>query len=74
MKKFVRIFLGIILSFLGLLWFLQGADIVHIAPILCFSNCEIMTGGSQFWVATGVLTFIVGIIIIGFSNKKVNKK
>jgi hypothetical protein len=30
-----------------------------------------MTGGSQFWVATGVLTFIVGIIIIGFSNKKV---
>lgn len=66
MKKFVRIFLGTFLSFLGLLWFLQGADIVHIAPILCFSNCEIMTGGSKFWAATGVLTFIVGIITLVF--------
>ncbi len=67
MKKFVVAFVGVIVTLLGLLWFLQGADIVHLDPILCFSNCEVITGGSQFWEATGAIAFIIGIIIIGVS-------
>jgi uncharacterized membrane protein len=49
---------------LGLLWFLQGAAVLRICPVVCISNCECVTGGSQFWEAVGAIALIVGITII----------
>jgi hypothetical protein len=39
-----RILFGVALSLLGLLWLLQGADLVHIRPILCVANCKPLEG------------------------------
>ncbi|CAN5208173.1 hypothetical protein BH09PAT1_BH09PAT1_8210 [soil metagenome] len=69
MKKIVTVIIGVIASLLGSLWFLQGADIVHLNPILCFSNCEVITGGSTFWEVIGVVVLIIGIIMIFNSIK-----
>lgn len=60
---------GVIAILLGLLWFLQGSDIVHLQPILCFANCEPITGKSLLWQAIGAITFVVGIILIGKIGK-----
>jgi hypothetical protein len=71
MKKIVLAIVGIIAVLLGLLWFLQGADLVHIKPILCFANCEPVTGKSLTWQITGAIVFAVGIFII-YKNLKKN--
>lgn len=65
-KKYVAILIvGVILVLLGLLWFLQGSDIVHLKPLLCFADCEPITGKSPLWQAIGAITFIVGIVLVG---------
>ena len=56
------------MTLLGLLWFLQGADILHIRPILCFADCEYITGGSRFWAITGALSFVLGIAVLAASH------
>ena len=45
-----RILFGVALTLLGLLWLLQGADLVHIRPILCVTNCTPLEGGSVGWM------------------------
>jgi len=69
-KRIVAIFLGIVMVFLGLLWLLQGSDLVHIKPILCFANCEPITGKSLQWQITGVITFVIGSFIIYANSKR----
>lgn len=59
-KSIAAIFFGIILALLGLLWFLQGSDLVHIKPILCFANCEPVTGRSFQWQIVGSVVFVIG--------------
>lgn len=54
---------GVILVLLGLLWFLQGSDIVHIQPILCFASCEPITGKSLPWQVTGAVLCIIGLAL-----------
>lgn len=75
MKDFVTLFAGVIIGCLGLLWFLQGADIVHLEAILCFSNCEPIVGGSLSWGAAGVITLMIGIAMIsrGFHQMTIEK-
>ncbi len=73
-KKIALFFVGIIMIFLGLLWFLQGADIIHLKPLLCFTNCEPITGKSPQWQIAGAVIFIVGIFIIGKTIAKTNQK
>ena len=34
-----KIVIGITLVALGLLWSLQGADLIQVKPILCVANC-----------------------------------
>lgn len=63
-KQVILIVFGIIISLLGLLWFLQGSDIVHLKPILCFVDCQPMVGKSLQWQTTGAVTFIVGVLIL----------
>lgn len=73
-KQIVFLLIGVIVTLLGLLWFLQGADIIHPKPLLCFADCEPITGKSLQWQITGVVTFIVGILIIGKNTTKTNQK
>ena len=52
------------MALLGLLWFLQGAAILRLCPVLCVVNCECITSGSEFWEGVGVITLVGGITII----------
>lgn len=75
-KQIIAIIFGIIILLLGLLWFLQGSDLVHIKPILCFADCEPITGISPQWQITGAITLIIGCLIVGVSlrgRKKENQ-
>jgi len=58
---------GVIVALLGLLWLLQGAGLLRLCPILCFADCECVTGGSLFWAIVGAITFIIGAIVAGLS-------
>jgi len=63
-KQIIAIIFGTIIFLLGLLWFLQGSYIVHMKPILCFANCEPITGLSLQWQIVGGTIFIIGAIIV----------
>lgn len=70
MKKIILTIVGIIAALLGLLWFLQGSDLVHIKPILCFADCEPITGKSTTWQIAGAIVFVTGAAIIYKNLKK----
>ena len=72
MKKIIATSVGLIAVLLGSLWFLQGADILHIRPILCFADCAYIKGGSRFWEITGALLFVLGIAILTVSTSLIN--
>lgn len=63
-RKAARAATGIALILLGLLWILQGADLVRIRPILCVANCQPVTGGSAGWLAAGAVTVVVGLAMV----------
>ena len=56
--------LGMVFTLLGVLWFLQGADLIHLEPIACVANCEPLTGPSTTWLLTGLATVVIGLIVI----------
>jgi hypothetical protein len=72
-KEFVMIVVGIIAILLGSLWFLQGAAIIQVCPILCFADCQCITGGSLLWEIVGLIAFFIGVGII-YSGLKHSKK
>ena len=51
-------------TLLGLLWLLQGADLVHVRPILCVADCQPLQGGSIGWMVAGALFSIVGLAAV----------
>ena len=61
---------GVIVALLGLLWFLQGTGILLLCPVLCFVDCECVMAGSPFWEAVGAIAFIIGIVIVGVSVRR----
>jgi len=63
-RGLARIVFGVALSLLGLLWLLQGADLVHIRPILCVANCKPLEGGSVGWMTAGALLLVVGSLVV----------
>ncbi|MFA4941996.1 MAG: hypothetical protein WC582_05435 [Patescibacteria group bacterium] len=69
-KQIISIIFGIIISFLGALWSLQGFNLVHIKPILCFVDCQPITGISLQWQIAGIVTFVVGVLIVLVNIKK----
>jgi hypothetical protein len=73
-KQIVFLLVGIIVALLGLLWFLQGMNIIHLRPILCFADCEPIIGKSMQWQITGAVTFVVGILIIGKNIARIKQK
>lgn len=62
---------GAALALLGLLWLLQGADVLHVRPILCVANCKPVEGGSIGWMAAGALLLVLGSLAIaaGFRRR-----
>jgi hypothetical protein len=58
--RILKLIVGIVLVLLGLLWALQGADLIHIEPVMCVANCEPLIGGSTTWLITGVLVMVAG--------------
>ena len=60
----LKLITGVVLVLLGLLWALQGADLIRIKPILCVANCEPMTGGSSLWLLIGIVTIAIGLLLL----------
>jgi hypothetical protein len=53
--------LGVIVALLGLVWLLQGASVLPGSVM----------SGSQFWEVAGAIVFIVGIVIVAVSVRRV---
>ena len=51
---------GVLAMALGLLWLLQGLDLIHLRPILCVADCEPVEGGSATWAIVGLVTAAAG--------------
>ena len=64
MKTIVISSIGVGIALLGLLWLLQGADVLHVQPILCIADCEPVVGGSTTWLIAGGFAMLAGIILI----------
>jgi hypothetical protein len=62
-RTIVRRLTGVALALLGLLWALQGADVVRVDPILCTTDCTPVTGGSPTWLAVGLVTLVGGLAL-----------
>ena len=66
-----KLICGIVLTALGLLWSLQGADLIRMKPILCVANCEPLVGGSIAWLITGIVVTAVGLgLLITLKRKR----
>jgi hypothetical protein len=55
--------LGVLVALLGTLWVVQGLGLIEIRPILCFADCEPITGGSLQWTVIGATALFVGVAI-----------
>ncbi|VVB62840.1 Uncharacterised protein [uncultured archaeon] len=64
LKQIAILIVGVISALLGFLWFLQGVGVLRQCPILCFADCECITGGSLLWEVIGAAAFIIGIAIM----------
>ena len=53
--------LAVLLVALGSLWSVQGADLVHLKPLLCVADCTELQGASGQWLATGLGTIAAGV-------------
>ena len=69
MKAF-KVIVGLILTALGLLWSVQGADLIQIKPIFCVANCEPITGGSMMWLSIGIITTVIGLALLASLKHK----
>jgi hypothetical protein len=69
MTKLVLV-VGVISVLLGGLWLLQGLDLVHVRPILCFADCVPLQGPSPTWAIIGFFVVTAGVIAILYSLKR----
>jgi hypothetical protein len=65
--KTVALAFGIVASLLGGLWLLQGLDIVHVRPMLCFSDCAPVLGASPKWTTIGAVLLGTGFAAVWWS-------
>jgi hypothetical protein len=68
--KKIALFIGVIAVLLGGLWLLQGIDIVHLRPILCFADCAPVQGPSTTWADIGAVTLCAGFAAVFVSFKR----
>jgi hypothetical protein len=62
--KLVTFLIGVAMSLLGALWFLQGAGIVHLRAILCFADCAPVQEPSLGWLAIGGVMLVMGLVVM----------
>jgi hypothetical protein len=72
-RDVVAMVIGVIVALLGLLWFLQGAGIVHMRPVLCVSNCKPVTK-SVAWLVIGALACVAGVALARRSARHVDRR
>ena len=63
MTKLVLV-VGVISGLLGGLWLLQGLDLVHVRPILCFADRVPLQGPSPTWALIGFFVVTAGVLAI----------
>jgi len=63
-RRGARMIAGVLLVALGGLWALQGADLVHVRPILCVADCAPLVGGSATWLIVGLVTLVIGVLLL----------
>ena len=68
----LRILAGMLIA-LGALWSLQGADVVHVKPILCAADCTELQGASGQWLATGIGAISLGLILWYLAGRRAKK-
>jgi hypothetical protein len=69
MKKAAFV-VGIIAGLLGGLWLLQGLGIMHLRPILCFTDCAPIQGPSPTWAVIGAAVFTAGCLSVFWSSQR----
>ena len=64
------IFFGAASTLLGLLWLLQGADVLHVRPILCLANCKPLEARSLGWMTAGAGVLLGGLLAIAVAFRR----
>ncbi len=62
---------GLAVSSVGLLWFLQGSDLVHLEPLACVGECQAMVGHHLGWQIAGTLAVLIGAIATTVAARRV---
>lgn len=65
--------LGLLAVGLGLLWFLQGSDLVHIDPIACASDCEPIVGHQPGWQVAGAVATAIGALASALAVRRLRR-
>ena len=60
MKRRVFSIVGALVALFGLVWFLQGANVLPGSAMT----------GSQFLEVAGAITFLIGLVIVAYSVKR----
>ena len=55
--------ISVLFALLGTLWFLQGADLIHLNPIACIANCTPVEGMSIAWLLVGLTTVALSLFV-----------
>ena len=61
---------GVGLGSVGILWFLQGSDLVHMDPLLCAADCRPIVGHQPAWQVAGGVTTLVGALTAVLAARK----
>lgn len=64
---------GLAVSGVGILWFLQGSDLVHIQPIACVGDCEPVVGHHPEWQLAGVVAVLTGALATTLAVRKLRR-
>jgi len=64
---------GVVVLALGVLWVLQGADLIHVRPVLCVSACKAITGGSAAWFVIGIVSTLIGAAMIVAGTRRLHR-
>ena len=65
---------GVVVLALGVLWMLQGADLIHVRPVLCVSACKPIRGGSAGWFIVGTVTTLIGAAMIVTGTRHLHRR
>ena len=68
-RYYVLLVAGLAMVGLGSLWFMQGADLIHIRPVLCITDCTPITGGSTAWLVAGLIAVLPGALAVIASTR-----